>query len=100
MRSLVAGGLALQVKSHRKIDRVENKSDGPNRRMRIHFKNGCELSVIRGPTSYGGREGLFEIMADTMDGVCPYDECEDRDDVVGYLTKERVEYYIEKIGNL
>ena len=82
------------------IDRVDNNSDisvGLNR-ARIYFKNGHELSIIRGTGSYGVEVGLFEIM--------PSDEkFIDKDDyengaVVGYLTPERVKYYIDKIGNL
>ena len=78
------------------IDRVENNSSGPNRRARIYFKNGHELSVISGLTSFGGDEGLFEIMPSDESF---FDEGEG-DYVLGYLTAERVEYYINKIGRL
>ena len=78
------------------IDRVENNSSGQNRRARIYFKNGHELSVISGLTSFGGDEGLFEIMPSDESF---FDEGEG-DYVLGYLTAERVEYYINKIGRL
>lgn len=68
-------------------------------RMRIYFKNGRELSIIKGQTSIGGRQGLYEISIDGLetDGDL-YDEADNADIVLGYLDAERVRYYIHKIG--
>ena len=69
-------------------------------RMRIFFKNGRELSVIKGPLSHGGSQGLYEIAIigknDNHEDL--YDENEDGGVVLGYLDTERVRYYIHKIG--
>ena len=78
------------------IDRVDDNSNETGQRARIHFKNGHQLSVIRGEYSYGGDEGLFEIMPDD-DSFFDEDDCGDT--VLGYLTAERVKYYINKIGS-
>ncbi len=83
------------------IDHVDDNSSGSGEsymtRARIYFKNGHELSVIRGNFSYGGDKGLFEIMPSDeklLDGDG------EGDSVAGYLSAERVKYYIDKIGNL
>ncbi len=83
------------------IEKIEDKSDHilPMVRMLIYFKNGRKLSVIRGPYSFGGSKGLYEIMPAGKagdDGL--FDECDQGDSVCGYLSGERVEYYIKKIG--
>ena len=77
------------------IDRIENNSDANMTRARVYFKNGQELSIIRGPYSFGGDEGLFEIMP-SDESV--FDEGDDSDTVLGYLSPDRVNYYIRKLG--
>jgi len=79
------------------ISHIDDKSSGMMSRARVYFKNGHELSVIRGQYSYGGDEGLFEITLSDPNVLDKEDSC---DDVLGYLTIERVNYYIEKIGGL
>lgn len=57
-----------------------------------------EVSVIRGSTSYGGRQGLFELAFMLGDEVCERTElCYD---VVGYLTEDEVIEYLEKARKL
>jgi len=85
------------------VDTVESVSDNSDskmnmQRVRVYFKNGHSLSIIRGEYSYGGPEGLFEIMP--SDNSFFDDEDRDGDDVLGYLTPERVSYYINKIGQM
>ena len=95
-QSFLSAGLGLDF-----IDRIEDKSDPALRmtRMRIYFKNGRELSIIRGEYSYGGPEGLFEIMPCGNDGDGDLlDEADQGDSVCGYLSEERVKYYVHKIG--
>lgn len=45
------------------IEKVEDHSDGLFKRLRLYFKNGFGLSIINGEYSYGGKQGLYEIMA-------------------------------------
>lgn len=53
-----------------------------------------QISVIRSSTSYGGRQGLFELAFMLGDEVCERTElCYD---VVGYLTEDEVLEYLEK----
>ena len=77
------------------IDRIEERSDACIKRMRIFFKNGYELSIVRGMGTYGDEEGLFEIMPSSEELI---DKQDKGDSVVGYLSIDRVNYYIEKIG--
>ena len=85
------------------IKSITDKSDELTDRMRIEFKNGYQLSIIRGYVSYGYKSGLFEIAPfnknGDMDGNL-FDDNDKGDDVLGYCNKEKVEYYVNKIGNL
>ena len=85
------------------IDSVEDASDESMKRARVHFKNGYQLSIIQGPSSYGGPEGLYEISpinkAGCLDGDL-LDEEDQGDDVCGYCEVDKVDHYIRKIGGL
>ena len=85
-----------------RIERIEDMSDEMMARMRIHFKNGYQLSVIKGEFSYGGPEGLYEIapfgkgntgMDGSILGI-------DGDDVRGRLSVEEVRGYILEMSEL
>ena len=65
-------------------------------RILVRFNNGHNISIIRGEHSYGGPEGLFEIMPSTMVGQIK----EDTDTVIGHLTAEEVQEYIVLVGQL
>lgn len=64
----------------------------------FEFPNGLGASVIRGATTYGGREGLFEL-AVMEDGRVCYDT-PITDDVIGYLTVVGVISILDKIRDL
>lgn len=74
---------------------VEDLSDSHMHRAYITFNNGHSLSVIQGQYSYGGKDGLFEIMPSDSN---LFDDNDSGDSVCGYLTAERVKYYIKKIA--
>lgn len=57
-----------------------------------------EVSVIRGSTSYGGRQGLFELAFMLGDEVCERTDL--IYDVEGYLTEDDVLEYLEKARKL
>lgn len=40
---------------------VTDYSEGQTKRMRVEFANGYTASIIQGPYSYGGEQGLYEI---------------------------------------
>ena len=62
------------------------------------FHCDLQMSVIRSATSFGGRQGLFEIAFMEGDSVC--DRTDLLYDVEGYLTKNDVLKYLEKSRNL
>ena len=80
------------------IEDIKDLSDHWIKRVRFIFKNGHQLSVIRGEFSYGGAEELFEIMpimGQDFNGKVLDDDGELLDgEVLGYLTEEKVRYYI------
>jgi hypothetical protein len=65
---------------------------------KIHFKNGYGASVIRTPHSLGGNEGLYEL-AVTRGRYITYDT-PITDDVLGYLTPDRVSELLQQIEAL
>lgn len=69
--------LVIEVDSHQEF---HNK---------IIFPNGYGASVVRGPYTYGGPEGLYELAVLDQDGELTYDT-HITDDVVGHLTEEGV----------
>lgn len=67
------------------------------------FDNNFGASVIRHLHSYGGRDGLWELAviywySDTEWHVCYATSI--TDDVIGYLTWDEVEQYLERIEKL
>lgn len=69
---------------------------------RHFFDNGYGVSVIRGPQSYGGGLGLYELAV--LKGVDEkYSICYDTvitDDVLGHLSEEEVEVLLYEVENL
>lgn len=63
------------------------------------FPNGLGASVVRGPYSYGGPEGLFELGVIGVDGHLTY-KTSITDDVVGNLTVEQVNQLLDRIAAL
>ncbi len=68
----------------------------------VFFENGYGASVILTSTSYGGREGLYELAV--IEGnedrwMITYDTPV-TGDVIGYLTEEDVEKYLRRIQSL
>jgi len=85
------------------IDSVVDKSDSFMKRVRVYFKNGKELSIIKGKYSAGGDEGLFEIGPINANGEFDrslFDDNDKDDDTLGYCNVDKVNYYIQKIGQM
>ena len=53
---------------------------------RISFDNGYGASVVKGPMSYGGKNGLYELAVLDSNGELHYDNPVANGDVVGYLS--------------
>lgn len=65
---------------------------------RLEFENGYAASVVRGPYTYGGPEGLYELAVFKGDKIC-YDTPV-TDDIIGHLTEEEVTDLMIKIQQL
>lgn len=66
------------------------------------FDNGYGASVIKGKHTYGGSEGLWEL-AVIQWNEDNYELTYDTpitDDVIGYLTEDKVKYYLKQIEEL
>ena len=66
---------------------------------RIMFDNGYGASVIIGPHTYGGEDGLYELGVLGKDKKLTYDTSV-TDDVEGYLSEDDVTRLMEQIQNL
>ena len=60
----------------------------------VKFGNGNGLSIISHAGSYGGKEGLWEVMLLDADGQSLYGEFEDGDCIIGWLTDEALKSLI------
>lgn len=69
-----------------------------NQQAIAEFPNGYVASVIRGPWTYGGDRGLYEL-AVMRDGVVVYDT-PITDDVIGYLQPDDVTRLLADIAAL
>ena len=66
---------------------------------RIKFDHGFGASVVRGPHTYGGNEGLYELAVTDAEDRLTY-TTPVTSDVEGYLTEEDVTKLLEQIQNL
>lgn len=73
-----------------------------NHQVLHRFDNGYGASVIQGPYTYGGPEGLYEIGVIVWEGDkygLTYDT-PITDDVLGYVEPEDVQGYLDQIEAL
>lgn len=66
---------------------------------RFRFDNGWGASVVRGPYTYGGPEGFFELAVLDSEGLLNYDTPV-TSDVEGWLTAEAVDGLLDRIAVL
>jgi hypothetical protein len=66
---------------------------------RIKFDNGYGASVVKGPHTYGGNEGLYELAVPDSNDDLTYTTSV-TNDVEGYLTEEDVTILLKQIQNL
>ena len=71
----------------------------------FRYKNGYGASVVRGPYTYGGDEGKFELavllFADEDSDTYELDYSTPiTDDVIGYLDEDEVQEYLKQIEAL
>ena len=80
----------------------QRKRDGVPYQATYRFDNGFGASVIRGPRTYGGPEGLFELGVIEWHGNV-WDLTYDTpitDDVLGWLTEDDVDNALLEISRL
>ena len=66
---------------------------------KIMFENGFGASIVRSSSSYGGKNGFYEIAVLDTDGDLTYDTGV-TDYVVGHLTPEEVTKVMKQIQTL
>ena len=66
---------------------------------RIIFDNGYGATIVQGPHTYGGADGLYELGVLGKDGKLTYDT-PITEDVEGYLSEEGVTQLLKQIQNL
>jgi len=66
---------------------------------RIKFDNGYGASVVIGPYTYGGEDGLYELAVLDSNDDLTY-ETPVTSDVEGYLSEDDVTRLLEQIQNL
>ena len=69
---------------------IEPQMPFGNRQAIIDLPEGFRLSIVQGPMSYGGQEGLWEIGLIQPNGKLAFVH-EWRDQVKGFLTETQVE---------
>lgn len=66
---------------------------------RIQFDNGYGASVVKGPYTYGGNNGLYEMAVLDSNGNLTFDT-PITNDVIGYLSEDEVTNYLKQIQEL
>lgn len=65
----------------------------------VSFDNGYQASIVIGPYTYGGTEGLYEIAVLDDKGSITYNT-HITNDVIGHLTEQGVEEVLQQISEL
>ena len=65
----------------------------------VQYSNGYGASIVQGPNTYGGKDGLYEIAVFGKDGHITYDT-PITNDVLGYLSEQEVEKTLSDIKKL
>ena len=78
------------------IASTEDRSDDLMSRVLVTFTNGHTLSIIRGEHTYGGSEGLFEVMGPQS---VLFPDKEYHDGVIGHLDLAEVGAVMNKVAN-
>lgn len=72
---------------------------GMGKQCVVQFSNGYGASIVQGPHTYGGNNGLYELAVFGKDGNITYDT-PITDDVLGYLSEQDLEKTLLDIKNL
>jgi hypothetical protein len=72
---------------------------GMGKQCIVQYSNGYGASIVQGPHTYGGKDGLYELAVFGKDGEITYDT-PITNDVLGYLSEAEVEKTLLEIKNL
>jgi len=72
---------------------------GMGKQCIVQFSNGYGASIVQGPHTYGGSDGLYELAVFGKNGSITYDTPV-TSDVEGYLTEDDVTSLLEQIQKL
>ncbi len=72
---------------------------GMGKQCIVQFSNGYGASIVQGPHTYGGKDGLYELAVFGKDGHITY-STPITDDVLGFLSEQEVEKTLLDIKNL
>ena len=72
---------------------------GMGKQCIVQYSNGYGASIVQGPHTYGGKDGLYELAVFGKDGEITYDT-PITNDVLGYLSEAEVEKTLLNIKNL
>ena len=78
------------------LTRTYDRNDGVS--LEFTFANGYGASVIKGPHTYGGKNGLWELAVLKESSLCYTTHI--TDDVLGHLSWEDVENTLDEIQKL
>lgn len=78
---------------------TETKSLNNGEQHVFKFPNGWQASVIRGPYSYGGSSGQFELAVLDRDGHLNYDTPV-TDDVIGHIPPSDLDAILDQVAAL
>jgi hypothetical protein len=73
--------------------------NGIGKQCIVQFSNGYGASIVQGPHTYGGTDGLYELAVFGKNGEITYDT-PITNDVIGYLSEEDVNEILNKIKEL
>lgn len=85
------------------VRHLDQSTAWDNEQWLVKFDNGYGASIVRGPFSYGGTEGLFEVAVVWFfeDGGWVIDyETSITDDVIGYLSMKNLRSLLRDIEAL
>lgn len=72
---------------------------GMGKQCIVQYSNGYGASIVQGPHTYGGKDGLYELAVFGKDGEITYDT-PITNDVLGYLSEDEVTKTLLDIKNL
>jgi hypothetical protein len=73
--------------------------NGLGKQCIVQFTNGYGASIVQGPHTYGGPDGLYELAVFGKDGHITY-ETPITNDVIGYLSEIEVSNVLKDIKEL